>query len=146
MTAALSDPLTTDRAVLDLLQEAVGEAIRPQVWVLLLDADDRALPVVLPIDDVPIGTGAGDADRFAGALDGIAAGAGAAAVLLAWERPGPDDLTPTEAAWVADLRRSFDGRATRLRALVLVHDRGRRLLGPADAVVGRVVATAEPGG
>jgi hypothetical protein len=66
-------------------------------------------------------------------------------VLLAWERPGPDDLTPTEATWAANLRRSFEGRPTRLHALVLVHDRGRRLLEPADALVGRAVATTGPG-
>jgi hypothetical protein len=128
MTDPLSSPLTYDRAVRDFVEQLVGEAIRPQCWVFLLGADGTPLPVALPIDDLPVSADPTEAARFSGALDSIADGTGAAAVLLALERPGPDDLTPTEAAWARNLRQAFEGRRTHLRALVLVHDRGMRLL------------------
>ena len=142
MTDPETPPLTTDRAVRDFVEQLVGEAIRPQCWVFLLDAGDRPLPVALPIDDLPMPADPQETARFAAALDGIASGTGPAAVLLALERPGPDDLTPSEAAWARNVRRSFDGCATRLRALVLVHDRGLRLLDAAALVAGSAFARA----
>lgn len=142
MTDPSPSPLTSDRAVRDFVEQLVGEAIRPQCWVFLLDVDARPLPVALPIDDLPMSADPRESTRFAAALGGIAAGTGAAAVVLALERPGPDDLTPTEAAWARNLRRSFEGRRTRLRALVLVHDRGSRLIDEAAAVAGSAFVRA----
>jgi hypothetical protein len=132
MTEPASAPLTSDKDLRDFVEQLVGEAIRPQCWVFLLDADARPLPVALPIDDLRISADPREATRLAGALDGIAQGTGAAAVLLVLERPGADRLSPTEAAWARNVRRSFDGCRTGLRALVLVHDRGMRMLEAAE--------------
>jgi hypothetical protein len=131
MTDPRAAPLTTDHDVRDFVAQLVGEAIRPQCWVFLLDGDARPLPVALPIDDLAVVADHREATRLAVALDGIAGGTGASAVLLALERPGPADLTPTEAAWVRNVHRSFDACRADLRALVLVHDRGMRILGAA---------------
>jgi hypothetical protein len=134
MTDPPAEPLAGDRQVRDFVEQLIGEATRPQCWVFLLDAGDRPLPVALPIDDLRPSADPDEATRLVGALEGIATGTGAAAVLLALERPGPQELTSAEAAWVRNLRRSFEGRRTRLRALVLVHDGGMRLLGPGAAL------------
>src|SRR4051794_20791172 len=146
MTDFGTSPLSSNQDVRDFVEQLVGEAIRPQCWVFLLDRGDRPLPVALPIDDPPVVAEPREATRFVAALDGIAQSAGAAAVLLALERPGPEDLTPTEAAWSSNVRRSFEGSRTSLRALVLVHDRGMRLLDAATAVAGNAFARSPRAG
>ena len=133
MTDASPPPVRTDQEVQHLVDDVVGEPLRPQVWVLLLDPGDRPLPVVMPIDDLPAVAARVEAARFVTELDGIAREAGARSVVLAWERPAPDDLTPTEAAWARHVVEAFAGRRARLGALVLVHDRGVRRLDPGTA-------------
>jgi hypothetical protein len=142
MTDPRPTPLTTDQEVRDFVDQLVGEAIRPQCWVFLLDSDARPLPVALPLDDLPVVADPRESARLAAALDGLTRSTGAAAVLLALERPGPEDLTPTEAAWAGNVHRSFEGRRTALRALVLVHDHGMRLLDAAGSVAGNAFARA----
>jgi hypothetical protein len=102
--------------------------------------------VALPIDDLPMSADPDEAARFSGALDGIADGTGAAAVLLVLERPGPADLTPTEAAWVRNVRRALDGRRTGLHGLVLVHDGGMCLRDEHASIAGRTVARSSRAG
>lgn len=139
-------PLTDDRTLQDFVQHLVGEAIRPQCWVFLLDAAARPLPVALPIDDLPMSADPAEATRLGAALDGIADGTGAAAVLLVLERPGPGDLTPSEAAWARNVHRAFAGRRSHMRALVLVHDGGMRILGAEGAVPGSAFVRASRAG
>jgi hypothetical protein len=131
-----AEPLSDDRTLQDFVEQLVGEAIRPQCWVFLLDPAARPLPVALPIDDLPMSADPAEAARFTTALDGLADSTGAAAVLLVLERPGPQDLTPTEAAWARNVHGAFAGRRSQLRALVLVHDSGMRILDAGRAVPG----------
>jgi hypothetical protein len=74
---------------------------RTTLWLVLLDADGRPTPVVIPIDDIP--SRPTDAvEHLSDLLAHLVQPGGSVVFLLS--RPGPDGpLTPSERAWTRAL-------------------------------------------
>ncbi len=117
-------PVTTIAQAQDRVAQLVGSAIRRQLWLMLLDRDGVQLPVVIPIEDIPLRPQSGHltelAARFAELLDSYAPGG---SVILTLERPGGADLTAPDQAWASELRTSF-GSTLRITALFVASDDG----------------------
>ncbi|MFD1720622.1 hypothetical protein [Amnibacterium endophyticum] len=126
-------PWDTDRAVLDAAGTLLESALRRQTWLFPLDDEHRALAAVA-IDEMPVDPDPEDVARLSRMLGQLVDETGATAVVVAWERPGGAELRMQEADWVAALA-STDAP---VRAQLLVHDEGVRLLDPAfEALVVR---------
>jgi|tagenome__1003787_1003787.scaffolds.fasta_scaffold19677505_1 hypothetical protein len=125
-----SSPIPTDADLLASVQSLIGPAARDQVWLLLQDADGVPLPLVVPIEDVPMRPDA--VPVVARAVAAIAQAAQAASVTLVWERLGPDRLDDEETAFVSAVREAV-AASLPVRAQLLSSDRGVRLLPPGPA-------------
>lgn len=103
------------------------------LWITFLDADDRTLPVVVPIDDVP--TSPDDeivtnlVDVLRDVLDDQAPG-GSAVLML--ERPGTDAVTAGDGWWFSALHACAARSGVRLRGVFLATGRRVRPLTPDD--------------
>lgn len=131
-TEAHTLPLTTDADIEDRTLTLVGAAIRRQLWLMFLTADDVQLPVLMPVDDLPELPDRVETDVLVSHLAGLLDQIGAAQLVLVWERPGRGLLNPSEAAWARALALDCERRGIRLRAQLLSHTRGVMLLTPAD--------------
>lgn len=106
MTDSYTPVLRTDTDVLDmwcLLMNPLGVS-RPTLWMVLVDADDRPLPVVHECPDVPVPPTAEEADHFGVFLATLLAEVlpGGRVALLA-SRPGRGGLRPTDRGWAGRL-------------------------------------------
>jgi len=129
-------PVLTDSDVCGLAAELVGQAIRRQLWLLFLDREDRPVPLLIPIDDVP----EQPSDEGLAALVGLACGAAreaeAVQLIVVWERPGGVELSVEERELCARLESAYpvepeegdDSPALRLRAQVLACSDGVALV------------------
>ena len=125
-------PLTTPAAVLAHVTELVGPALRRQCWLLFTDSDSRPLPIVVPIDGLPVDPDPHEIARFLEALGEIVETAGARGIIVAWERPGGPDVAMQESDWMVALDKS----GLPIVAQLLASDDGVRLLDPGfDALV-----------
>ena len=125
-------PLSTDALIEQRIGLLVGRAQRRQLWLMFLDASDVQLPVLLPVADVPVAPSAEDAPRWATLIENTAEATEAASVVVVLERYAPEQLTDADRAWARQLRDSCGMAAVTLRAIVLSHRRGARLLAPDD--------------
>lgn len=119
-------PWDTDRAVLDAVRLLIESALRRQTWLFLLDDHDRST-VCVALEDMPVDPDPEDVERFAGMLRQLLDEAEASSVVVVWERPGGPDLAMQEADWAAALAAA----GVPVRAQLLAHDDGVRLLDPA---------------
>lgn len=123
-------PLRSDEELLTRIRVLVQQALRRQLWFLLLDANDCQLPVVVPMD-IPMRPESENPEgpaNLAGFIDAIAEASGAASVVIVYERPGPADLRPADLAWTSMLAEVERLAATPLRGVVFVGSRRVRLL------------------
>ncbi|HEY8319984.1 MAG TPA: hypothetical protein VIG76_14280 [Amnibacterium sp.] len=97
----------TDADLLESVRCLVGPAIRNQLWLFPYDEDGVPMQLVVPIEGVPFTPDV--VPRLAEAVLEICRSADAGSVGLLWERPGPQRLTPREAAAV-------DATVTAIRA------------------------------
>lgn len=127
-------PLRSDEEILQHAERLIGRAARRQCWLMPLDADDRTIPVLLPITGLPRVPTAEEVEGFRERLGGFVEALEAARLILVFERPGPAALAEGEQRWLRGLYE--EGEQPRLappvRALLLSHDDGVRLLGPED--------------
>ncbi|MFC8734072.1 hypothetical protein ACFT5B_16590 [Luteimicrobium sp. NPDC057192] len=128
-------PLTTDEDVTERVRDIVGRAARRQLWLFFLDADDRQLPVLLPIPDFPPSPDGGHAEQLAGSLAALVQEVDAAQVVVVWERRLDDRATTLDRAWAARLAEACRAARVRLRGQLLSHRTGVRWLAP-DELVG----------
>lgn len=128
---AASEPLLTDEHIRARVADLLGTAYRRQVWLLFLDDRDVQLPMLLPIADYPPAPGDA-AHRLADAASAIAREIGAAAIVVVWERRLGEQATRADTAWASRLAACLDERSVRVRAQLLCHRGGVRLLDPAD--------------
>lgn len=129
---ALHEPLTTDAAIEDRTLNLIGTAGSRQLWLMMLDAHDQQLPVVIPLDDLPRLPNTASTDALIGRAAAILAQAGGCQLVLVWERPGRGRLLPHDTAWARAVAENCARRGLRLRAQLLSHTRGVALLAPAD--------------
>ena len=138
----LERPLLTDDQLRLTLEDALEEAILPQLWFIFLDAEGRLTGPLMPGDGYPEDPSelvdTDDLGRVSAAqllsarVQMIADMLGAASAALVWERPGPDELSPSTSAWVKAMAGASRDSGLRLRAQLLLHDEGLRMLVPDD--------------
>ncbi|WP_168915573.1 hypothetical protein [Microcella flavibacter] len=126
------EPLRTDAQVLDRATRLVGAAIRPQLWLMLLDPRGRQLPLLVPVEGIPAHPELDAVAGMARIIGQLARSAGAASVVAVLERPGGEHPDRGVCAWGAVLVDAAAEAGTPLRALLLAHDGGVRLLGIDD--------------
>ncbi len=135
MTLHASDaaelPLDTDARIRERVLDLVGPALRPQLWLLFLDAADRQLPLVMPCDDLPERPTEQDRCMLARFICDVCDATEAAQALLVWERPGTAERSAAEQEWMNGLGRLVADGGGRVRAQLISHDRGVAWI-PAD--------------
>lgn len=125
-------PLTTDADLVAMADDLVGEPLRRQTWVLLLDDRQRLAPVVVPMDGVPADPAPEDVARLAERIDALVALVpDAESAVLVWERPGGADARMLEADWIAALATS----GAPIRAQLIASDEGAVVVDPVFAAL-----------
>ncbi|QKJ18732.1 hypothetical protein [Microbacterium hominis] len=138
------EPLRTDDQLRLALEDLLQCANLPQLWFIFLDEDQHLVGPFMPGDGYPddpaqpvdtddLGT-VPSAEVMAVRVGMIAELVGAAHAVLVWERPGPDRLTEGVRAWVRAVAAACLAREVSLRAQLLLHDDGLRMLVPDDWV------------
>ena len=116
---------------LAVLLDLVGpeRAGAPALWFVLLDAEDRTIPVVLPIVDVPARADHNVARRLVGLLDDVLrSDASGGSVVVGLVRAAGGDLGAFEAQWVPALRSAADDAGVHLWAVVAIGESRARVL------------------
>lgn len=125
-------PLSTDADLVAMATDLVGEAIRRQTWIFVLDDEQRLSPVVVPMDGIPTDADPQHIETLAARLtDLVRMVDGAASIVLVWERTGSGDVLMQEADWFAGLAATD----APIRAQLLASDDGIRLIDPAFAAL-----------
>jgi hypothetical protein len=98
MTPDVTDMVVRTAMDLERLWEVIMGTQGPgprSLWMVLLDEDGRPLPVIVPIDDVPVTPG-----PMAEGLANVLAHLGdAGEPVLLLSRPGPSGLTEADREW-----------------------------------------------
>lgn len=132
MTTPHSDvPLTADDDVRERVAELLDRAYRRQLWFMLLDDQQRQLPILLPFD-VPRKPGSSHRAGFARSIGALAQEADADAMIVALERPGSATLGASDRAWFVLVTEACTEVGIRLRGPLLVHDDGVRWIATED--------------
>ena len=131
---ALADlePLETDDLVERRVASLIGRAVSRQIWLLFVDAGNTQLPLVMPISDIPVAPEAGDLHNWTALVRGTAQAVHAHGVVVVIERYDAERLTDADRAWARLSRDGCRDAGVRLRAILLSHRRGVRLLAPDD--------------
>lgn len=140
--------LATDVALADQFTRVFERAEKRQVWLMFLDNEHRLTGPLMPMDelptepDEPCSTEDLGVVRFAKVLVErarmVAEFVGAHQYLWMWERRGSGTLSHRDRRWAAaiseesDLRPGAGGAPAPLRAQLLLHDDGARLITPDD--------------
>lgn len=127
-------PLITDDDVLERVRLLVRNALRRQLWLMFLDADDRQLPVLMPTD-VPAAPGTTDASNLARFISGVNDDLNATSIVVSLERRGSDEISDDDREWFRLVRDACVMAELRLRGPVLVHTRGVRWVAAEDYAV-----------
>ena len=130
------DQLPDDEALLAWARflHGQGDGRGFSLWLTFLDADDRALPVLVPIDDVPASPDPEIVTNLVDVLHDVLAdqAPGGSAVLML-ERPGTDAVSVADGRWFSSLHETAAARGVRLRGVFLATPYGVRPLTPDDA-------------
>ncbi|TFC87844.1 hypothetical protein [Cryobacterium sp. TMT3-29-2] len=106
------------------MADLIGYAISRQLWFILLDARGRQIPLLIPVDDIPLRPEPGGAAVFAAAVNRLLSVHGpGGSVILTLERPGTQGLTAPDQAWARELSASF-GKLVRITGMFVAHDEG----------------------
>lgn len=130
-------PLTTDALIEERVRDLVGRATMRQLWLLFLDEESIQLPLLIPIDALPVFP---DTDSVASVTANIAElmdEIQASALIVVWERYGSATLTSRDVAWALAFATGCTVARVPLRASLLSHRTGVRWIAP-DDYVGKV--------
>jgi hypothetical protein len=121
-------PLTTDAEIVERVAQLVGRANQRQLWLMFLDETNTQLPLLIPIDALPseptdVHT-AHVLDHVREVMDDM----GASSLLLVHERYSASALTAQDVAWVSSLARACEASGVVLRAQLLSHRGGVRMI------------------
>jgi hypothetical protein len=126
------EPLTTDALIEQRVGSLIGRAQTRQIWLLFLDQNHVQSPLVMPISDVPVAPAPDDLDNWCELIRGTTEAVDAADVVVVIERYASERLTDADRGWA---RLASDGcrvAGVTLRAVVLSHRHGVRLLAAED--------------
>ena len=126
------EPLGTDDLIEQRVAALIGRAQSRQIWLLFVDEHDVQLPLVMPISDIPVAPAADDAASWAELLRGTTEATNAHGVIVVVERYDAERLTQADRAWASLSRDGCRDAGVRLRAVLLSHRRGVRILAPDD--------------
>ncbi|WP_156366333.1 hypothetical protein [Microbacterium sp. No. 7] len=141
-TPITASPLTDDTSLLDYVTPLLRRARWRQLWLLFLDENDRPLGPVMPFGDYPR-----DPDRvvrsdefgsvtmaqfFAIRFAGMMARSDLAQILMVWERRGDAELAGETLRWARTLRDELVAEGACVRAQLLLHSKGLRVIAPDD--------------
>lgn len=125
-------PLRSDADIERRVRALVGTACRRQLWLMFVDANDVQLPVLLPLADYPSAPYGGAAEELAEHIAQAVAAAGAAAIIMVWERWGPQASTEADRAWAREIALACAAEDVRVRAQLISHRSGVRWFSPDD--------------
>jgi len=111
-------------------RDTIGAASQHQIWFAFLDGDDQIMPVVVPIDDLPLCPPAEAQDGFSGLISTVRSAAPNSGfkVITVLERPGKPSLTESDHAWLAEVAGACASLDVALRAVLLNSSHGVRML------------------
>lgn len=127
----LKRPLTTDADLQELLLGLLEAANQRQLWLIMLDDQQRLTGPLMPIEDLPPYPDHAApilCERFAEISDLM----GAESLVLVWERPGPARAYADDLAWARTIMAGAGSHELQLRAQFILHDTGIRRLTPDD--------------
>ena len=126
------EPLTTDALIEQRVDDLIGRAQSRQIWLLFLDRNHVQAPLVMPISDIPVAPPVGDLDNWCELLRGTTEAVDAGDVIVVIERYASERLTDADRGWARLLSDACTVAGVTLRAVVLSHRRGVRLLAAED--------------
>jgi len=124
-----SAPLLTDDDVLERVGLLIGRACRRQLWLLFLDERAVMLPTLMPNDELPVPLDDEAASTIAAMLRQARNGTPIESVILVWERPGGPVASEADRRSAAALAWACADSGVPVRAQIISHDYGVRLLG-----------------
>src|SRR6187431_3009638 len=128
-------PLESDAELLDRLQDLLGRGMRQQLWLMFLDAEHCQLPLLMPTD-VPRRPDPDDVDKLSDMIALIADEAGAASVVVTFERAEGSTITDDDRAWFRLIRAAALQASVPLRGPLLCHTGGVRWVAVEDYALG----------
>ena len=126
------EPLTTDALIEQRVDSLIGRAQNRQIWLLFLDRNHVQAPLVMPVSDIPVAPRADDLDNWCELLRGTTEAVDAGDVIVVIERYASERLTDADRGWARLLSDGCTVAGVTLRAVVLSHRNGVRLLAPDD--------------
>jgi len=126
------EPLTTDALIEQRVESLIGKAQNRQIWLLFLDQNQVQSPLVLPVSDVPVAPAPDDLDNWCELIRGTTQAVDAGDVIVVIERYAPDRLTDADRGWARMLSDGCRVAGVTLRAVLLSHRHGVRLLAAED--------------
>ncbi|MFT4135349.1 hypothetical protein [Microbacterium sp.] len=143
MTTHLETPRLTDDATLTaFLAQLLETAIRRQLWIFFLDEDGRIADPIMPNDDYPTDPSLpittddlGErtvAEVFGARFAHIVRTVDAAELVVVWEREGDDTIDVETRAWARAFGAALRDEGARVRAQLLLHSGGLRMIAPDD--------------
>jgi hypothetical protein len=127
----LLDPISTDAEVLGRVDQLIDTDARRDrsLWLLFLTADAVQLPVIVPVDDMPINpdpdTTGSICHLIADVLDDAAPGGSAVITLV---RDNGLSVSDADQQWLTALRSAATSAGVHLRMLCLATREGTRQL------------------
>lgn len=139
-------PLITDAQLCNRLGFLLTASIQRQVWLFLLDSEQRLIEPIMPMNDHPHDPhelhATDDLGRvtfpqvFITRARQVAALVGAASYVIVWERLGSERFSENDMHWLrAFLECAAEAEkkaGARLRRLLLLHDHGLKLVDSKD--------------
>lgn len=126
--------LADDEALLARVRDLVEGAYRRQLWFMLLDDENRQLPVLIP-HDVPRAPTLRYPEALSSLLTGLVEEVRPGAIVVVLERPGSDILTSADRAWFALVQDAVREAGAGMRGPILAHDDGFRWVAAEDFLV-----------
>ncbi|MGH8960143.1 MAG: hypothetical protein ACRDWT_02885 [Jatrophihabitantaceae bacterium] len=118
-------PVRNDAELFEVWQSLMGPGgfgVR-SIWVIFLDADQRTLPVVVPIDDRPAEPDRLLVGNLAKIVGGLIQSGDAASAALLLSRPGPSHMLDPDRRWARVLHDALGTELSRWPIHLATQDR-----------------------
>ena len=121
--------VTKDADARELLTAMLAPALRRQLWAFFLDATGRALPVLIPIDGIPVSPPPSELETIVRGLGAVLdAHAAGGSILFALERPGAGVPHAFDELWAEGLHEAAARQSVEVFGVYLLHSDGLRML------------------
>lgn len=126
--STIDEPLISDYDVLRRVEKLIGRANLRQLWLLFLDDQNVQLPLLVPIDALPVMPDEHAMPGLAESMRMVMTEIGATSLIVVIERYASSSLSAQDVAWAVSIRQAFSDGQLELRALLLSHRAGVRML------------------